>query len=245
MNLHAVVAARMGSERLPGKSMAILAGKPSFEHIATRLSRSRYLSGVVLATTDQPEDEPLRECARRLKVPYYAGSALDVLGRTLAAAKSVGVHHIVQVTGDCPLIDAAVVDRTIEVYLREHPDYASNGLIATYPNGMDTEVFATAILDEVEKLTNDPADREHVSLYIYEHPEHYRLLNVEAPPEHRRPDLRLTLDTREDYELISKLFDALYPDDPVFGLSKIIDWLSRNPELLNVNRHVTQRAART
>lgn len=244
MNFYAVVAARMGSERLPGKSMAILAGKPAFQQIAERLGSSRHLSGVVLATTDLPQDKPLRDCARRLGVPHFAGSSEDVLGRTLAAAKFVGADRIVQVTGDCPLIDPIVVDYTIEAYIRERPDYAYNRLIETYPNGMDTEVFATSILEEVAELTNDPADREHVSLYIYEHPERYRLLNVEAPPEHRWPDLRLTLDTREDYELISKLFDALYPRNPLFSLTEIIECLTANRSWLEINRQVTQKPAR-
>lgn len=244
MKLVAVVAARMASERLPGKSMALLCGVPAFEHIFRRLKRSRHLSGVILATTDRADDEPLRDCARRLGCPWFAGSSPDVLGRTLAAADSVEADVIVQVTGDCPLIDPTVVDRTIDAYLRERPDYASNCLRQSYPNGMDTEVFATSLLREVAGLTNDPADREHVSLYFYEHPGRFRLLNVDAPDEHRSPDLRLTLDTQDDYALISRLFDALYPRNPGFGLSEILEWLAKHPEPIELNRHVQQKPVR-
>lgn len=242
--LWAVVAARMGSERMPGKSMALFAGRPAFAHIVDRLRRSRHLHGIVLATTEGAEDDPLRGCARQVGVPAFSGSATDVLGRTLGAARYVGADVIVQITGDCPLIDPDVVDRVIDAYLAERPDYASDRLIETYPNGMDTEVFATSVLAEVDRATNDPADREHVSLYIYEHPERYRLLNVPAPPEHVWPQLRLTLDTPEDYALISALYEALYPVDPTFGLDQILTYLRDHPELLELNRAIQQRPAR-
>lgn len=240
----AVVAARMASERLPGKSMASLVGRPAFAHIVDRLRRSPYLDGIVLATTESPTDDPLRACARQVGIPAFSGSTADVLGRTLAAAKSVGANVIVQVTGDCPLIDAAVVDRVIEAYRGAKPDYTSNRLTPTYPNGMDTEVFATSVLEQVAGLTDDPADREHVSLYIYDHPERYRLLNVFAPPEHAWPELRLTLDTTEDLQLIRAVFEALYPKDPAFGLSEILTYLRDHPTILEYNKDVRQRPAR-
>lgn len=240
----AVVAARMGSERLPGKSMALLAGKPAFVHIAERLGRSRHLTGVVLATTTLAEDDSLRAAARSLSVPHFSGSVVDVLGRTLAAARSVAADVIVQITGDCPLVDPGVVDRVIEAYRRERPDYASNIRPPTYPNGFDTEVFATSVLAEVDRLTSDTADREHVSLYIYEHPERYRLLGVTAPPEHCWPELRLTLDTAEDHALISAVFDALHPLNPRFGLSDVLAFLRAHPNLLELNRHIPQRPPR-
>lgn len=240
----AVVAARMGSERMPGKALAPLAGSPTLAHIVRRLRRSRHLHGVVVATTTAPGDDAIRECARAEGAPVFSGSAEDVLDRTLRAARSVDADIIVQVTGDCPLIDATVCDGVIERFLAARPDYASNGMPSTYPNGMDTEVFATMLLEEVANLTTDPEDREHVTLYIYEHPDRYRLLNVEAPSQHHRPELRLTLDTQEDFALISRLYEALHPGDPLFGLDAIIAHLDRHPELLRVNAHVRQRAAR-
>ena len=264
MRTIAVVAARMGSERLPGKSMARLAGKPSFAHIVERLGRSRCLDGIVLATTSRPEDEALRACAKRVGVPFYAGSAEDVLGRIVAAARSVDAEVIVQITGDCPLIDPRISDRVIEAYRTEKPDYAINVIQAPddppegalllgcptalrrspYPTGMETEVFATKQLAEVETITQDPADREHVSLYFYEHPDKYRLLYVPAPPEHRRPDVRLCVDTPEDYRVVSAVYDALYPTDPDFGLSEIIAFLDAHPEIATINTGVKQKPVR-
>lgn len=243
-SLWAVVAARMTSSRFPGKSLAPLAGRPSLSHIIDRLQKSQHLNGIVVATTDLPTDDPIRACAAAEGASVFSGSEDDVLDRTLKAAQSVGADIIVQITGDCPLIDAAVVDRTIAAYLAQRPDYAYNRLVETYPNGMDTEVFATAILAEVATLTNDPTDHEHVSLYIYEHPERYRLLNVPAPPEHHWPELRLTLDTREDYECIRAVYDALYPSNPTFGLTDTLNWLRANPRWLEVNKDIKQKPVR-
>lgn len=241
MSIWAVVAARMTSKRMPGKSMASLAGRPSLAHIITRLRQSRYLDGVVVATTDRSTDDPIRACARAEGVPVFSGSEEDVLDRTLLAARSVGANVIVQVTGDCPLIDAEVVDRTVTAYLRDKPDYACNRMPETYPNGLDTEVFATDLLAEVDRLTKAPDDREHVTLYIYEHPKRYRLLNLPAPPEYHWPELRLTLDTPEDYRLISAIYDALYPANPHFGLAETLSWLRANPTWLDVNKHTRQK----
>lgn len=237
----AVVAARMASRRMPGKSMAMLAGRSSLAHIISRLRRSRYLDGIVIATTDRSTDDPIRACAQAEGVPVFSGSEEDVLGRTLRAARSVGADVIVQVTGDCPLIDAEVVDQTVVAYLREKPDYACNRLPETYPNGLDTEVFTTDLLAEVDQRTNNPDDREHVTLYIYEHPKEYRLLNVSAPAKHHWPELRLTLDTIEDYRLISAIYDALYPTNQDFCLADTLDWLRAQPHWLDVNKHIRQK----
>lgn len=224
--------------------MAMLAGQPAFERIVQRLRRSRYLNCITLATTYNPEDQPLRECAHRLGVPYYAGSPTDVLGRMLEAARAVQAEVIVQITGDCPLIDPAIVDYVIDAYIREKPDYAANVIPSTYPNGMDTEVFATSILAEVDSLTQDPADREHVTLYIYEHPERYRLLNISAPPEHTRPELRLCIDTIEDYRVVSAIYESLEPIKKDFGLVDILTFLDAHPEIAVLNSEIRQRAAR-
>jgi len=240
----AVVAARMTSSRLPGKVLLPLAGRPSLAHLIHRLRTSRYLNGVVVATAEGAANDPVRAFAKSEEVPVFSGSEDDVLDRTLKAAQSVGAEVIVQVTGDCPLIDPAVVDRTIAAYLGHRPDYACNRLPETYPNGLDTEVFSTALLSQVAALTDDPSDREHVSLYIYEHPQRYTLLNVPAPPEHRWPELRLTLDTWEDYRVIRAIFDALFPANPDFGLTQILDWLRAHPQWVMVNHDVRQKPVR-
>lgn len=230
----------MGSSRLPGKTMADLAGRPSLRHIIERLRRVPSLDGVVVATTTEPIDDRIRSCAEEAGVPSYLGSADDVLGRTLGAARSVGATTIVQVTGDCPLVEPSIVEQTIEVYREERPDYVSTVLGGeTFPVGLDVEVFSTALLEEVGRATSDPYDREHVSSPIYGHPERYRLRAIEAGGPRRRPDLRLTLDTEADLEVISAVYEALWPADPAFTIDDAIAFLDRNPELARRNQPVS------
>jgi spore coat polysaccharide biosynthesis protein SpsF len=233
----------MGSSRLPGKTMADLVGRPSLAHIVDRLTRVPALDGIVVATTERGEDDVIRACAAAAGVPCFSGSADDVLDRTLRAARSVGARTIVQITGDCPLIDPAVVDRVIARYREERPDYAANviGERLTFPAGLSVEVFATDLLAEVAALTDDPRDREHVSIHIYEHPERYRLLEVEATGAERRPDLWLTLDTEDDLRGIRAIYEALFPSNPQFGYREILDLCARRPEIAALNR--TPRAA--
>lgn len=239
----AVVPARMGSSRMPGKSMAQLAGVPSLAHIIRRLQRVPSIDGIVVATTTAPEEEAICDCARALAVPAYRGSAEDVMGRILAAANSVGAVTIVRIGGDCPLTDPAIVETVITAFQRRRPDFASNSLDPRkYPIGIAAEVFPTILLEEVARNATTPRDREHVTLFFEEHPERFRLLPVPPLAEGKRPDLRLTLDTPSDYELISALYDALYDTDPYFGLDAVIAHLDRHPELAALNEHVPQIA---
>lgn len=233
----AVVAGRMGSSRLPGKTMANLAGRPSLAHIVDRLQRVEELDGVVIATTEGELDAPIRRLAQELHVPCFSGSEIDVLGRTLWAARSVGAATIVQVTGDCPLVEPRVVREVLETFARERPDYASNVLgDETYPVGLDVEVFTTSLLEEVDRHTADPHDREHVSKFIYEHPDDYRLLGITAQGADRRPDLRVCIDTQADHEVVGAIYEALWTKQPDFTIEDVIAFLDANPELAAHNR---------
>ena len=149
---------------------------------------------------------------------------------------------IVELTGDCPLIDPAVIDRVVAEYLDNGYDYVSNTLDRSYPVGMDTEVFATDVLADVAAVTDDPADREHVSLYIFRHPETYSLRNVMAPPAQTLPACRLTLDTPDDLAVIRAIFEAFLQSDPNFGLDDMLDFLDRQPDIARLNAHVQAKA---
>jgi len=245
MRIHAIVAARMTSTRLPGKVMMDLAGKPAIVRLIERLRHSKYIDQIVIATTVNKSDDILVQMAVEQGVLYYRGSEEDVLLRTLEAAESTQAELIVQVTSDCPLIDAETVDLVIQRFL-DHPylDYATNQVFLTYPLGFGVEVFRTSTLREIEIITDDPADREHVSLYYYENPEKYHLSNIEAPFYLRHPDYRLTLDTMEDYQLIQKLYSELYPLNPNFNLYDIIKKLTDQPDWLNMNRNIAQKSIR-
>ncbi|MEX2451905.1 MAG: glycosyltransferase family protein [Rhodospirillales bacterium] len=235
------IQARMGSTRLPGKVLKDAVGKPLLDLMIERLKRVPGADKIIVATTAKPADDPIVELAERAGVNFYRGSENDVLARVLEAARTHGVNVIVETTGDCPLIDPGVIQNIIDTYRATGADYVSNVIERSYPIGMDTQVFATDILADVAERTDDPQDREHVSLFIYHHPEIYRLKNVLAPPSLTAPDWRLTLDTPEDYEMISKVFEALYPDNPAFTLADMFALFKKRPELLEINSHVRHR----
>ncbi len=237
------IQARMTSTRLPGKVLMPAVGRPLLALMIERLQRAERVDDIVVATTEDAASDPIEALARELGVGCFRGSEDDVLGRVLGAARAAGADLIVETTGDCPLIDPAVVDRVVAAFQEGGVDYCSNILERTYPRGLDTQVFPTAVLAEVDRLTQDPADREHVSLYIYEHPERFRLRNVASS----RPDsaeLRLTVDTPEDLRLVRAVFEALYPSDPGFGLDAMLAFLDERPELAALNREIQQKPVR-
>lgn len=239
----ATIEARMTSTRLPGKVLKPACGKPMLELMVERLRRVPSLDGIVIATTVNATDDPVEALAHRLGVGIHRGSEEDVLRRVLDAALTHKVDVIVETTGDCPLIDPDAVEACIAEYKRAGVDYVANVLERTYPVGMDTQVFSTDILADVARRTDDIADHEHVSLYIYRHPEIYSLKNVKAPAALTRPDLALTLDTPEDYALIAAVFEALYPADPTFTLADILALLDARPDLARINEHVRRKHA--
>tara|TARA_E500000331_G_C17085669_1_gene638847 strand:- start:69 stop:812 length:744 start_codon:yes stop_codon:yes gene_type:complete len=239
----ATIEARMTSSRLPGKVLMEVCGKPMLQHMIERLQRVPSLDGIVVATTGNDTDVPIVELAQRMGVGFFQGSEYDVLFRVLDAARAHDIDVIVEMTGDCPLIDPALVEDCIRGYQGSEVDYVSNVLERTYPRGMDTQVFATEILADVANRTDDPEDHEHVSIFIYSHPEIYSLKNMPGPPELTNPGLGLTLDTPEDLELIRRIFEILYPDNPNFSLANILAVLKDNPALTELNAHVRRKHA--
>jgi spore coat polysaccharide biosynthesis protein SpsF len=238
------IEARMRSTRLPGKVLLPVLGEPMLARMVERLRRVRRADRIVVATTVDPADDPIVAAAESLGVGWHRGSEADVMGRVLDAARAADADLIVETTADCPVIDPGVIDQLIATFLTNRVDYCANVLAPTYPRGLDAQVFPTAVLADAASRTDDPADREHVSLYLYEHPERYRLLNVASglPPE--AGELRLTVDTAEDYHLITAVYEALYPTHPTFGLTDLLALFEARPELLTLNQHVRQKAVR-
>jgi spore coat polysaccharide biosynthesis protein SpsF len=237
----ATIEARMASTRLPGKVLALAQGRPMLELMVERLRLVPELDAIVVATTKNASDDAIEKLAEKLGVGCWRGSEDDVMSRVLDAATAFGADVIVETTGDCPLIDPGVVSETIAAYRRSGADYVSNVLDRTYPIGMDTQVFATKTLADAAARTGDPADREHVSLYIYRHPERYSVLNVAASPSLTMPDLRLTLDTPEDLEVIRTIFAAFAAQGTRFSLADILQFLDVNPAIAQINAHVKHR----
>ncbi len=228
----------MGSARLPGKTLKLLHGRPMLARMIERLMRVKSADIIVIATTSQPEDRAIVELAREMDVGYYQGSTHDVLDRVLQAAKKYEIDLIVETCGDCPVIDPEIIDMELQSFLDNDVDYVGCHLAKTFPIGLDAKLFTLKTLEEVAGLTADPADRENVSLYIYEHPEKYKLMNIEAKGRQYRPDLRLVVDHKEDFDLIEKIYKNLYEKKPDFNYDDMLDLFENRPDLPEINRDV-------
>jgi spore coat polysaccharide biosynthesis protein SpsF len=233
-----VVQARTGSTRLPNKVLRRVLGKPLLHYLIERLQASRLVERIVVATTREPEDTPIAALAEDLGVACIRGSAADVLDRYHQAAREHGLDHIVRVCGDCPLIDPTVLDRIVDRYLERLPniDYVSNTLTPTYPDGLDVEVFSFELLATLHRLAEKPYQREHVCTYMVENRHLFRCENVEH--DENLAHHRWTVDNEEDFALIRRIIEALYPIKPQFLMADILAFLSAHPELLDVNRHI-------
>lgn len=247
----AAVQVRMGSSRLPGKVLREIAGKPLLGHLLDRLALSRRLDGVVVATSVRPENQAIADYCAARGTPCFRGDEDDVLGRMLGALQSCGATIGVEVFGDCPLIDPALVDEMINRYLEAASavgsgdggggyDFVGNDLSTTYPPGMEVEVFSVAALDDAGRRTADPAIREHGTLFIRQNPGLYRLLSVEAPPELHRPEVEIEVDTEEDLVVIGAVVER-FAGQPDVGLREILAFLDANPALRDVNAAVARR----
>ncbi len=233
----AVIVARMKSSRLPGKSMVEIAGRPSLEWMLRRLGASRHIQRFVFATTTDPADEAIAELAARFGHRCFRGSEEDVLGRVYAAAMDAGLDIIVHVTGDCPLVDVEIADAVVDLYLAERPDYVRL-VRGAYPPGLDVEVFSTEVLGRVESSFADPWIREHVTVPFYTMPDRFRALELPLPPELRKPEYRLCIDTPEDYALVKEVFARLLPVRENFSVRDIVRLLDSRPDLVALNAKV-------
>lgn len=237
----ATIECRMTSTRLPGKVMLKACGKSMLELMAERVRQIEGIDEVIFATTSNPTDDCIEELAGKIGVKVYRGSEHDVLKRVLDAARAFKGDTIVELTGDCPLTDAAIVSQGLRTYAFNECDYLSNVHMPGYPIGLDVQVFSTELLSQADKEGALPEDREHVSWFFRRNPARFKTIHLAPPDELLLPDLRLTLDEKDDYELIRTIFEALYPKNPRFGYADILHLLSTNPNLKGINTHVLQK----
>ncbi len=240
----AISQARMTSSRLPGKVLLEAAGKPLLVHHLERLSRSPGLDAVVLATTVNATDDPLVACAGGLGVRVFRGNEEDVLGRFAGAAAMAGAEVVVRVTADCPLIDPVLVGDLIAAFVAgraETPPLDYLSIDSTrYPRGLDAEILTRAALDEAASRATDPAEREHVTPYIYHRPDRFRL-GVPLAPGEEVGAHRWCVDEAADYELVRRLLDALCPAGPDFGWQDCCKLLRDHPDWMDINRAIRQK----
>ncbi len=241
MKIIATIEARMTSSRLPGKVLLQAAEKPMLEHLVNRLRAVPSLDGIVLATTINKTDNELEEFSKKIGIGCYRGSENDVMTRVIGAAESAGADIVVEITGDCPIIDPQLVEQTIRVFNANQADYVSNGHIRSYPDGMDTQVFRLKTLKRSATMTDDILDHEHVTLHIRNHPELFSKLNLVAPPETHWPELGLTLDEPNDYELLKKIIEHFESTNPLFSCRDVIQLLKQKPEWVAINQSVVRK----
>lgn len=210
-------------------------------HLLRRLRAVPSIDEIVIATTVNSADDPIVEFALTSGVRCYRGSEEDVLARVIGAAETVNAEVLVEITGDCPVIDPDLVEQTIRMFRVHQAHYVSNGLIRSYPDGMDTQVMLFSALQMSAKMTKDPLDREHVTRFICRHPEIFKQVHLIAPPSLHWPELGLTLDEKEDYQLLKLVIEELAPKDPLFSCSDMLDLLSKRPEWVALNKTVVRK----
>lgn len=236
------VQARMRSTRLPGKVLKPILNRPLLDYLIERLSQVQRASELVILTSIKKEDDVIASFCQERHVLCYRGSEEDVLSRYYQAALERKPEAIVRITADCPLIDPEIVDQVIQNYVEAFPlyDYVSNSLKRTFPRGLDAEIFSFQALDQAFHEAKNQAEREHVTLYFYQHPELFRLKNIASPV--NLSSHRWTVDTPEDFHLIQLIIENLYPSCPNFRLKDILELLDKHPEWSKINAHIEQKS---
>lgn len=239
MKTVAIVQARMGSTRLPGKVLLDLGGDTVLARVVHRLQSAKLLQQVVVATTTSNADSSIARESARLDIECFRGSEQDVLDRYYQAARRVSADAIVRITSDCPLIDPELVDETVQLFLSRQVDYASNISPRCYPRGLDTEVFSISSLERAWREADKVYEREHVTPYFYEHPEIFRLAFAPATSDHSQH--RWTLDTQEDLALLRAIYKG-FPGRSDFGWREVLEFVESRPDLAALNSEVVQKS---
>lgn len=234
--IYTMIQARMGSSRLPGKVMKEVVGKPLLEHIINRLSFCKNVDKIIVITSEESENEPIVHLCKKLDIDCFQGDEKDVLDRYYKAAVKFNLNDedsVVRITADCPLIDPVIVDEVIQKHLDDDYDYTTNTLVRTYPDGLDCEVFTLPILNEMWKKAKLKSEREHVTLFIKNNQDNYNLGNLAQDRD--LSDFRWTVDEKEDFIFVKKIYEYLYDEGKVFLMDDIFGLLDANPSLLKIN----------
>ncbi|MBI5643145.1 MAG: glycosyltransferase family protein [Deltaproteobacteria bacterium] len=227
----AIIQARMSSTRLPSKVMKTVCGNPILWHVVNRLKASRLIEDIMVATTTDPSDDVIEEWCALTGTASYRGSLEDVLDRYYNAARKIGAKTIVRITADCPLIDPELVDKVIGKF--SEGGYDHTGIDSSYPDGLDAEVFSFAALEKAHKEARLASEREHVTPYIWKNPGFFRLSSIKNDKD--LSHLRWTVDDAKDFLLVTRIFEGMSSFDGVFHMNDILEFLDKNPGLLEIN----------
>lgn len=244
MKTGAIIQARTSSARLPGKVLKELpyaSNITCLEQVIRRVKKSKKLNDIIIATTKEKEDNEIINIVKKEDVKYFRGSKENVLSRYYFAAKENNIDLIVRITSDCPCIDADITDLTIDGHINKMADYTTNSLVRTYPHGLDVEVFNFNALEKAYKNATKDYEKEHVTPYINRNPQIFKINEMKAPKELYVPDIRVTLDTEEDYALLCVVFDYLYPKNKYFNAYDIANLFNKKPWLKLINKKIMQK----
>lgn len=238
----AIVQARMTSTRLPGKVLMPMAGRPMLSWQIERMQRATRLDNIVVATTVNATDDAIVDFCQAEGVAVTRGPEDDVLTRYVDAARTFGATTVVRLTSDCPLIDPALIDEALERFASAQPpcDYLSNMLEPSFPYGLAVEVMTAQALRQAAEEARDPQEREHVTPFIYWRPQRFRLQSFTMTP--NLSQHRWTVDTPEDFALVSRIVSELYPAKQAFTIQDVLELLQRHPQWVKINAHVEQKS---
>ena len=243
MKIGAVIQARSSSTRLPKKVLKPLPYGGDvcvLQQVIRRVQKSDLVDEVIVATTNESEDSSIVDVAIKEKVPYYRGSLENVLERYYGAAVENDLDVIVRITSDCPCADYTVIDEVIQSHFDKKADYTSNGLVDSFPRGIDVEVINFNVLKRAYSEATEKYEKEHVTPFIYKtHPEEFKINKFIAPSDNS--DIRITLDTPQDYALLCAVYDNLYFNNNYFLVEDIIDLFNKKGYLKIINRDIVQK----
>jgi len=225
--------ARYASTRLPGKVLLTIRNKPLLWYLLKRLELVKTPNQIIIATSTSDSNKPLLDYLREQKINYYAGDENDVLDRFYRTAKHYSGEIIVRITADCPLIDSTLIDRGLDIFLNDNFDYLSNVHPPTFPDGYDIEIFTFKALETSWKNAKLNSEREHVTPFIYNNPNIFRIENFQNDKD--LSNIRLTVDTKKDFILISKIIENFHDRWTKFDLKDVITFINQNPHLLKIN----------
>jgi spore coat polysaccharide biosynthesis protein SpsF len=238
MKKAAIIQARMGSSRLPGKVLKTLNGVTVLETVVRRVRQAQLLDDIIVATTSSESDEPIAVLCERLNVKYHRGPENDVMARYYEAAKRFNIGVIVRVTSDCPLVDPFTINQLVERFEKQAYDYI---LKDNLPVGTTSEIFSYQALENAYLTIQEKYHREHIVTAFTEYPDHYRSYIYDADDEYKYPALRLTLDTQEDYELLVRIFESFDCSNDEIPLIEVIELLKTNPSWQDINAAIKQK----
>lgn len=242
MSVDATIQARTGSSRLPNKVLKPVLGKALLQHQIERIQRASTINRVVLATSDLAQDDPLEDLAHSMGILCFRGSETDVISRVCGALEKFEIDIHAEFQGDNSIPDPAVIDFVVGYFLEhsEKFDYVTNALKTTYPPGLEVSVYPSQILFDANLRASNSEHREYVGFHINQHPDVYRLKNIEAPAAISRPDLHLEVDTEEDFLLVSHIYEH-FASQPNFTIEDVVAYTDAHPQLTQSNSGIERR----